>query len=211
MRKVHAGQRWKPPSAADENAVRAAAELLRRSPQNVDGGYEDDRQLDGCQITIYNGSGADRDRYDCLALGAHDLTTPDQYRRFLLGAAVTSPANPVAICQASIISGKWGPAQLAGVCWAYVDIDATSGLDHNRAIPKAADYQLQSAFAGPHRILWQPGSLSKQLCFVQLWARTSAAPSTYSRRRNSSGNNRWLWRLDDDHSRIRTVQNVLLG
>lgn len=125
-------------------------------------------------ILIRNDSGADRDRYDCLKISTHELTTPDQYQRMLAGVAVASPADAVAILQEPIphsaTSARWGLAQVSGVCWAYVDIDATSGLDHNRAIPKKDDYQLQSAFAGPHRILWQPGSTGKQLCLIQMWA-----------------------------------------
>jgi hypothetical protein len=125
-------------------------------------------------ILIRNDSGADRDRYDCLKVGSHELTTPDQYQRMLAGVAVASPADAVAILQEPIphsaTSARWGLAQVSGCCWAYVDIDATSGLDHNRAIPAAASYQLASAFAGPHRILWQPGSTGKQLCLVHLWA-----------------------------------------
>lgn len=132
------------------------------------------RQCPTDTILIRNDCGADRARYDCLKLGSHELTTPDQYQRMLAGVDVTSPADAVAILQEPIphsaTSARWGVAQVAGVCWGYVDIDATSGLDQNRAIPAAADYQLQSAFAGPHRILWQPGSTGKQLCLLQLWA-----------------------------------------
>lgn len=125
-------------------------------------------------ILIRNDSGADRDRYDCLKVGSHELTDPNQYQRMLAGVAVTSPADAVAILQEPIphsaTSARWGLAQVSGVCWAYVTIDATSGLDHDRAIPAPASYQLDSSFAGPHRILWQPGSTGKQLCLIQMWA-----------------------------------------
>lgn len=166
-----AGQKTIP--LADWARFLKVADWWDRTHGFKEGSLPGPRTLDPAFVTIKNSSGADRAQHDCLKLGTHQITDPDQFSRMIDGVAVASPADAVAILQAPVADGEWSGdrmAQVSGCCWAYVDIDATSGLDHNRAIPKAADYQLQSAFAGPHRILWQPGSTGKQLCLVQLWA-----------------------------------------
>lgn len=170
MPKVMPGQPWRPQKAPEVNRTLAATDLSGRRSVNVDRGPSVGGNIPTAAVQIKNDCGEDRDRYDCLLISDHALDDPDQLQPMLVGDAVDSPADVVAILQEPIIDGSYGLAHCAGCCWAYVDIDSTSGLDHTRCIPAAADYQLQSAFSGPHRILWQPGTTGKQLCFVQLWA-----------------------------------------
>ena len=163
---VTAGQ-TAPPSAAAWNDVLRMLQWWKANVESAGGPRSARLPAPTDTILIRNDSGADRARYDCLAILTHELTDPDQWQRMLAADDPTSPVDQVAVLQEPIPDGKWGLAQVTGVCWATVALDS---LWHDHAFPVRSAHVLGSGFFGPHRILWHPGSSGEQTCLLALQA-----------------------------------------
>lgn len=111
-------------------------------------------------IWVKNGSGADRKRFEALALGAPITTVADGTKPFLQQRPIVfhgvAPGNsafrkPWAVLLEDIPNGKRGAALRAGVTIARVILNSSA---HRRVHPAVTAPYLQSGFAGQARLLW---------------------------------------------------------
>lgn len=161
-RKVRPKQRWRPPSAADENAKAAAADMYRRGP---------DAPIIGTPapfVMVKNDSGAVRRRGDVLYLDGTALLTAVERENIWIQAdkLTNSTRNGIlAVLLDPLPSGSIGPAQLTGFGVCYVNVIATW---HRRAYPAASADVLKSGIFGPMELLSTPTATGEQLCFVTM-------------------------------------------
>ena len=166
-RKVRPKQKWRPPSAADENAKAAAADMYRRGPDRTP---EREQPIDANIVIVRNDSGGTLRRYDVVGLGTADtklLTLVDRDQVWLIVNKLTNclPNCQVAVLIDPINNGKFGFAQVSGRGVAYINVGA---VWHRRARPtKAADVAVSGLF-GPLEILRTPDGTGEKLCYVSI-------------------------------------------
>lgn len=118
-------------------------------------------------VKIQNSSGAARRGGDLLQLDAPLVTTLDREHLWFDGVVPAAPlwqkSHGVLIRQTP--NGELGDLQVAGVCLAYVNVTDTG---HYRCDAKAAQYTLESCFAGPWQIIYKPSGTGEKLCVVCL-------------------------------------------
>lgn len=166
MKNVRPGQPYKPPRAADANAIAATVEAYRRTPQTRD----KERPLEGTIVQVKNESGTALRRGDVVALKRTALLATTDREHPWIGADKLSSTS---ILRNAILAALIDPAaddeivdaQLSGVAMIYVDVGATW---HRRARPVAGDNQLASGLFGPVEILIAPTGTGEQLCLCSI-------------------------------------------
>lgn len=111
-------------------------------------------------IWVKNSSGADRGRFESLALGAIATTVADDLSAFLqqrplafngLQPASKAFRTPWAVLLEDLPTGKHGPALRSGLTIARVNV---SNSAHRRAHMSNGSCVLSSGFAGQARLVW---------------------------------------------------------
>ena len=164
VRKVRPKQVWKPPPAVDHNAMGAAADMYRRGP---DGSPERQQPVATDVIMVRNDSGADKRRGDVLALTRAKLLSVVSREHPWISAEGLDAANRnyiLCVLLDPLPAGKIGPAQIAGIAPAYVNVLATW---HRRAFPSGGA-TVQSGLFGPMELMSAPTVTGEQLCHVKI-------------------------------------------
>lgn len=167
VKKVRPKQVFKPPTAADHNAIAASADMYRKGPD-----LSPDRQWPVSQtiIAVKNNSGSALRRGDVVALDMTKLLTTVHREHVWLGGKKLTAANVlrnaiIAVLIDPLADGSIGPAQIAGAGVAYVNVIATW---HRRAYPVASADVLASGIFGPLEILSTPAGTGERLCYVSI-------------------------------------------
>jgi len=167
MPKVQPGQKWKPPLAVEHNSQLEASEhYQRRERLSVGGDLRFVQRLTDI-IEVKNSTGANLRRGEVVEVGAALVSAANLKENLLFDCALAGnpPAmdSVFAICKEPIPIDQIGTAHVSGACWALVDINHES---HPRAKPANGDAVLQSAPAGPWRILYQPSGTGEKECVL---------------------------------------------
>jgi hypothetical protein len=171
MEKKRPGQPWKPPKAADHNAIALAADFSNRGGQNVGGEVVANWLSTGTVVNVKNVSGSDQRRGDVLALNGDKLLTDvDRQHPWFEGDKLSSTSavyrNAIlVVCIDPIPDDKIGPAQLAGVGAVLVNVQETW---HRRAYPVAGQDVLRTGLFGPFELMHTPTGTGEKLVFASL-------------------------------------------
>lgn len=161
METVRPGQTFRPPNAADHNAMVAAVTLLGLQPQNTDGRGGNDSPLGTDCVRVRNDTGAARRIGDVVGLGAGVLTDWKSSNLMFAGETPAATHTVFGVLLDSLPEDKIGRVQVSGICLAYVNFAAVNDMG---CIPQIGSHVLQSE---PARVLWAvvtpPASASEQL------------------------------------------------
>jgi hypothetical protein len=174
--KVSSNQLWTPPRAADWNAAMAAGEQYTLREANSKGGKIIHPLADRTAVKVRNDSGGNRVRGEVLEIGAILIDELDPLHLWFEGHT-PDLTRPFGILRDALASGQFGDGenlQVAGVCLAKVNVTDT---DHDHAEPADGEHVLQSATAGPVRLLESPDATGEQTLAVLF----TATPATASR------------------------------
>jgi len=164
IRKARPKQVWKTPTAADHNAIAAAADMYRRGP---DAAPERQQPVATDVIMVRNNSGSDKRRGDVLAVTKTKLLSAIERERPWITASGLNAANRnyiLCVLLDPLPAGKIGPAQISGQSVAYVNVQA---IWHRRAFPFGGSV-VQSGLFGPMELLNSPAETGEQMCHVRI-------------------------------------------
>lgn len=143
-----------------------AAEAYHRTLARGDAGGLVQPSRDSNIVQVQNNSGADRAKGHVLEFTGYYLAEAKMATGYgwLVGGS-PSLANDFGILLQPIKSGKLGDCQLAGSCYALVNVN---DADDRYARVTASTYVLQSAAVGPVRIVHKPSGTGEKGCWVRL-------------------------------------------
>lgn len=151
LRRVKPGD---PVSASLTNRQSAAIESILSS---LNGGAQSPITPSTCVVTVKNGSGDERRDGDTLQITGIFYDEEDSLKNGTLAftaGAVSDPDEPgCVILRQTIPDGSAGPAQLLGVCMAYVNITDST---HKFAEFDDSSFTLTSSATGPVQIIHKP-------------------------------------------------------
>jgi len=140
-------------NAHKEGRLQRAGEALQGSPSRV-------------QVEVRNLTGSDLGRGQLVQLGSHLLTDVSEEHPWFEGNIVADPVrSKFAILQRPVKAGQIGPAQVAGVCLAYIFV-----LDpaHKHAVPSSGATVLVTSKVGPVELLMPAPGLGLRHVWVKL-------------------------------------------
>lgn len=175
IRKVTSGQPWKPPTAAEHNAIALAADYHARHVALGEGKHGTSFPISTNKITIRNSSSSNRRSGEILQVDTKIIDTLDVDHLWLDGVAPTSTsAKAIGILRRPLPQTSVGEdyLQLSGVCLARINIRSTwhefATLHENPADDDEACV-LQSSSSGFVRIVDNPSeSTGEQVCVAHL-------------------------------------------
>jgi hypothetical protein len=140
-------------NAYKEGRLRGASDALQSSQSRV-------------QVEVRNLTGGDLGRGQLVQLGSHLLTDVSEDHPWFEGNLVADPvSSKFAILNRPIKAGQIGPAQIAGVCLAYIFV-----LDpaHKHAVPSDGATVLVTSKVGPVELLMPAPGLGLRHVWVKL-------------------------------------------
>lgn len=115
-------------------------------------------------VEVRNSTGEDRELGEAVQLTGHLLDDVSQEHPWFDAELVAEPVlRRLAILTRPLKDGAIGPAQLAGVCLAKVDV---TDADHTHAMPVDGDAVLASGYTGPLELLMEPDGTGEQVLWV---------------------------------------------
>lgn len=166
MERVSTGQRWKPPRAADQNAIIEATEYYQQQIRLGQGGGGVPDIFPSDLIRLKNSSGGDIVAGRVLEVGASLLTTLDRHHLWLDGVTPTPDGlDSIAIALRPMPSTAIDWCQTSGNCLARVNVNH---VQHKYADVDASSTLLQSKWHGRCEILKPPGSTGEQDLVVRI-------------------------------------------
>jgi hypothetical protein len=150
-----------------------AAEAYHRTMARGDAGGLVMPSRDSNIVQVQNNSGADRAKGHILEFTGYYLAEAKKATGYgwLVGGSPTL-ANAFGVLLQEIKSGKLGDCQLAGSCYALVNV---TDAGHGFASVSSATYVLQSASSGSVRIIQKPSGTGEKAC----WVLIGTAPAAF--------------------------------
>jgi hypothetical protein len=189
--KASPGQPFKAPAASTWNAMVDAGEAFKmRQAADQSAPFPYDRPTD--LIRVRNDSCGPRRAGEVLKICGSAITTVTDEHKWLTGAT-TDGRGCFAVLKEAAPLRSIVPAQVSGVCMAYVQVTNES---HNRAAIVSGQVTLRSATTGQFEILYKPPGLGERLCVVVIHDSCVTAAATQpvaSRQTNCEGSCQWSW------------------
>lgn len=175
VRHVQPGDKWTPPTAADQNAIADSAEEYMRRRRLFLPGRPGKVTLPTDIVMVRNSSGSTRLAGDVLAL-TDGLSTPTIDKDNIWFNNTSGPVgfryDQFCVLKQQLRQGDWGEAHVSGMCIARVNLSAASVVTlpySDRAYATPNQYYLTQDETGPIEILWRPSGVSGiQDCVVDL-------------------------------------------
>jgi hypothetical protein len=173
VERAQPGGSWHVPLAADWNAIGEATEWTQQQRLGQGGGSPRTVPLTDV-VKLKNSSGANRREGEVLEIFGFLLTTVAQ-RQLWFDGATPNATRPFGLLRQATPTNALADAQISGACLALVNV---TDAGHGYATVASGNVVLQSAVAGPVRILYKPSGTGEKTCGVVIGAGASAAGSS---------------------------------
>jgi len=193
--KASPGERFKAPSASVwNNIIDASLAYQNRAAADQQAPIQQARPTD--LIKVRNDSCGPRRGGEVLKICGAAITTVTDEHKWLAGAT-TDAEGCFAILKQPLAGGGIGPAQVSGVCMAWVQVNNEG---HNRARLIDGQVVLRSATTGQCEILYKEPGIGERFCvvrIVQSCVDQDEAEPDEPRTTNCTGNCQWTWTSGD--------------
>lgn len=162
MRKVRSGDRWRPPPAAEHNAIAEAAEYYQRHLRLGSGQQTTRFPPLFDRIKVRNDSGGNLHKGNVLELSGCLLSDHSDDHPWFTGVIPTAIDVPYCVLRRAVKAGEIADAIMSGVCIARVDVTDTA---HTHAELEASSSDLKSGETGAW-ILSSLDATGLQECWV---------------------------------------------
>lgn len=148
---------------------------LLDAPASQRAGVAGSSLAQGVIVKVYNGTGADRGRFDCAAIGdtRFEIGT-DGKESVIFDLEAADPDKPAAILLEPIADTKRGNVLIFGYCLAK--IATASNATDLAGTPNATNHNLDAGEDGPVRILSSPSTSAASVRPVLIGAGGSGTP-----------------------------------
>lgn len=168
VERISTGEVWTAPRALDWNSIGEATENFQRHHRTRDGAQKKQWPIQTDWMWLRNDT-SDRLAGDVLQAGDALLTDLDPFAPWFAGITPTHPVSQKThgILRVACKSGVIERCQMSGIVRARVNIRDD---DHKTCDAVDGYNQLQSFWAGPHKIVWKPSGTGVLDCWVAMYA-----------------------------------------